>query len=265
MHGTTTRLRHLAVTMLLLATATIASACGGDGPTQLVGGDPPGVDAYDHTLAPGASARDLLSDDAYDSLVVEVHYVDGFLPSDEGLQLLADFLGARLNKPAGIEIRVQPALMITSEATYTADEVRSLEQEHRTVFTEGRTLAVHVLFLGGEYADQANVLGFAYNNTSIAIFEEKIQSYSGGLTEPPTATVEGTVLDHEFGHILGLVNTGSAMQVAHQDEPHGKHCDDPDCLMYYAVRTSDFISNLLGGVPTLDQNCLDDLRANGGR
>lgn len=32
--------------------------------------------------------------------------------------------------------------------------------------------------------------------------------------------------------------------------------------MHYSVRLTDFISNLLGGMPQLDQNCLDDLQAN---
>ena len=109
------------------------------------------------------------------------------------------------------------------------------------------------------------MLGFAYNNTSIAIFGEKIRDHSGSISQPATATVEGVVLNHELGHLLGLVNSGSTMQTEHQDEPHGKHCDDPDCLMYYAVRTTDFIANLLGDMPTLDANCLDDLAANGGR
>jgi hypothetical protein len=35
--------------------------------------------------------------------------------------------------------------------------------------------------------------------------------------------------------------------------------------MHYSVRLSDFIANLLGGMPQLDQNCLNDLAANGGK
>lgn len=245
-----------------------ACAEGGSAPTEPPGGEinPPGEPPpYNHALGPGASAADLLAGDDFDSLVVQVSYVEGHRPTDEGLQILEEFILARLHKPAGISIRVAAPLQIASQATYTVSEVRDLEEQHRTEYTRERTLAVHFLFLGGEFADQANVLGFAYNNTSMAIFEEKIRAHSGGISQPTTATVEGVVLNHELGHLLGLVNNGSTMQTEHQDEPHGRHCDDPDCLMYYAVRTTDFISNLLGGMPTLDQNCLDDLAANGGR
>ena len=220
---------------------------------------------YDHARGPGASSRDLLSADDFDRLVVQVHYVEGFRPSDAGLAMLTDFLTARLNKPAGIDLRIEPALQIASQATYTVAEVRALEVQHRTAYTEGTTLAVHLLFLGGEYSEASNVLGIAYNNTSMAVFEEKVQQNSGGALQPAQATVEGVVASHEVGHILGLVNNGSDMQTEHQDEPNGRHCDDPDCLMYYAVRTTDFMSNLLGDSPELDANCLDDLAANGGR
>ena len=55
------------------------------------------------------------------------------------------------------------------------------------------------------------------------------------------------------------------MQTEHQDAPNGKHCDDENCLMYWSVRTLNFIANLTGDAPELDQNCLDDLQANGGK
>jgi len=35
--------------------------------------------------------------------------------------------------------------------------------------------------------------------------------------------------------------------------------------MHYSLELSDFVSNLLNGMPQLDQHCLDDLRANGGK
>lgn len=254
--------------VLLCATALGVAACSSDatGP----GGSNPDPESnnpepYDHTLAPGASAHDLLSSQDYDSLVAEVQYLDGFRPTDGGLALFEAFLGDRVHKPAGIEIRILPALHFPSQATYSVADVQGLEREHRTAETAGRTLTIYFLFLNGEYSEQANVLGFAYNNTSMAIFEEKIRDNSGGALQPSQSTVEGIVLSHEMGHNLGLVANGSPMQVEHEDEANGPHCDNDGCLMYYAVRTTDFIANLTGDAPVLDQNCIDDLRANGGK
>jgi hypothetical protein len=247
-----------------LAALFAAAGCSSPSSVDDGGGVTPG--GYNHLRSPGSSSGDLLAAADFSRLVVQVQYVAGAAPSAAGLQALEAFLNARLNKPGGITIMAPQPIAITQQATYSAAQIRAIEQAHRTVYTEGTTIAAYFLFIDGEYSGGANVLGIAYNNTSMAIFGEKIGQYTGGLGQPSAATVEATVASHEFGHILGLVNNGSAMQTEHQDEPHGHHCDDPDCLMYWAVETSDFIANLLGGaVPDLNPDCLDDLQANGGR
>lgn len=252
--------------VLLLASAALllgAVGCGNgtvEGPN---GNDESG--SYDHRLAAGASARDFLTAGSFDRLVVQVQYVAGARPTDGALARLETFLAARLNKPDGITIQLGAQLQSQAQPSYSTADVRALEQQHRTTYTDGRSLAAYVLFLDGEYAEGSNVLGIAYNNTSMAVFAEKIGEFTGGALQPSQETVETTVTQHEFGHVLGLVNNGSPMQVEHQDEPNGAHCDNDKCLMHYAVRLSDFIANLLGGVPGLDQNCLDDLQSNGGK
>ena len=242
----------------------LAAACS-DGSTGPNGGGN-GGEAYDHARAPGASARDLLTANDFDSLLVQVQYVQGFAPTAEGLQHLEDFLEARLHKPGGVRMQVGVPLPSPGRATHTTAQVRAMQDQYRSAYTEGRTLALHLLYLDGEHDGAPNVLGIAYANTSMAIFAETIEQHTGGLGQPTFATVEGTVAQHEVGHLLGLVNNGTAMQSEHQDEPNGHHCDDPGCLMHFAVRTTDFIQNLFGGpMPTLDADCLADLVANGGR
>lgn len=251
----------------LLVSAVLLGLLGcGDGVTDTGNGNGNGEPStYDHRRAAGASARDFLSADAFDRLVVQVQYVAGFRPTDGALSRLEAFLSARLEKPGGITIELAAPLQIQAQASYSTADVRALEQQHRTRYTQGGTLAAYVIFLNGEYAQGSNVLGIAYNNTSMAVFAEKIGQFTGGALEPSQETVEATVAQHEFGHVLGLVNNGSPMQVEHQDEPNGKHCDNDKCLMHYSVRLTDFVANLLDGIPSLDQNCLDDLRANGGK
>jgi hypothetical protein len=252
-------------TLTLALLTTIVAACSTDaGPTTPNPSDGQPAQPYDHARATGASAADLLSADQYDSLVVQVQYVGGHEPTAAGLENLRTFLQARLNKPRGISIEVE-AIDVTPKGTYSVSDVVAIEGQHRTAFTEGRTLAIYFVFLDGAFNDDPNVLGFAYYNTSMAIFQEKIENNTGGPLQPGQSTVEGVVLNHEIGHNLGLVANGSPMQTEHQDEPNGKHCDDESCLMYYAVRTLDFIATLTGDAPELDQDCLDDLQANGGR
>lgn len=256
--------RHRLLVLSCLSFGLVACSDDGSNPTDPGGnGDPV---PYDHALAPGASSADFLTSDDYDRLVVQVQYVEGHRPSDAGLQHLRDFLASRLNKPSGVTVQIGAPLQIQSQATYSAAEIRTLEQAHRTVFTEEGTLAAYLLFLDGAFAQADNVLGLAYNNTSMAIFQEKIEANTGGALQPSQSVVEGTVANHEVGHLLGLVNNGAAMVAPHQDPANGHHCDDEQCLMYYAVRTTDFLDNLLGGtVPSLDQDCLNDLQAAGGK
>jgi hypothetical protein len=107
----------------------------------------------------------------------------------------------------------------------------------------------------------------AYRNTSFVIFEETIQGFSGQPLAPGTAVLETTVLNHEFGHLLGLVNAGTPLLSDHQDVAHGRHCTDEDCLMYWTAETGEGLVNMISGgtVPTLDSQCRADLEGNGGK
>lgn len=53
----------------------------------------------------GASAHDLLSDDIYKELSIEVQYVEGMKPTDDAIQNLEHFLKKYLYKPGGIAIK----------------------------------------------------------------------------------------------------------------------------------------------------------------
>jgi hypothetical protein len=147
--------------------------------------------------------------------------------------------------------------------------VQAVEDANRKYFSSGDQLAAYFLFVDGNSAEDTGsfqILGQAHRNTSMVLYEKTVQALSGGLGKPSTATLESTILLHEFGHILGLVNVGTPMQSQHQDTANGHHCSSTHCLMYYAVDTSDFLSNLLGGsIPSLDAGCLQDLKANGGK
>lgn len=204
----------------------------------------------------------------YKKLTVELQYMSGHAPTAQSVENLRTFLTERLNKPDGITI-VQTAISSPAKSSYSISDIMELEKTSRTHRTQGDHLTAYFLFLNGDYSGNSGnskVLGVAYGSTSMAIFGKTVKDYSGGVAEPPVTALETTVILHEFGHILGLVNNGTPMATAHQDEPHGKHCNNEDCLMYYSAETTDIIGNLLGGnIPTLDSRCIDDLRANGGK
>jgi hypothetical protein len=227
------------------------------------------VPGYDNHRSAGASAHDILSDDDFFQINVEIQAVEGFEPTTDALDQLKTFLEARLNK-TDIEIILDDSISSPGGGPYTLEQVQQIEADRRLHYTADDTVHVYFLFLDGASSKDdgdAQVLGYAHQNTSIAIFEKTIQDLSGGLLEPSTELVEATVLEHEMGHLMGLVNLGSEMQTQHQDTAHGAHCNVEECLMYYAADTSDALSNLLGtgAVPELDSHCLEDLAANGGK
>ncbi len=216
----------------------------------------------------GESAFELLSNDEYKHLEIELLYVEGFSPTQSALDQVKLFLASRLNKSKGISFKFS-AVATPNLSHYSIQDLVEIEGDHRSVYSRSDTLGAYLFFADAGFSendDDSKVLGVAYRNTSMAIFEKTIRDLSGGLNQPQTSTLETVVIKHEFCHNLGLVNAGSAMQVFHQDEVNGRHCDNKNCLMHFSVETGNVLTNTLGGdAPELDENCINDLRANGGK
>lgn len=217
---------------------------------------------YSHTLSPGDSNEDLVTGDAFHRLVVEIVYMPGHAPSPIALDHLSDFLDRWLDKTE-IVINTPRQIASSDQASYSAEDVRALEAEHRTAFSdpEAGTLATFNIVVDGEYTSE-NVLGIAYHNTSTAYFGGTIARISGGLTQPRRRDVEATIWLHEYGHLMGLVDIGTPMQAPHRDDPNGAHCTENACIMYHAFNNADLLGNLLGlDIPDLDPFCEADIRA----
>lgn len=220
--------------------------------------------------SPGETARDFLAADTYTKLVVEVQAMQGYSPNATTLDNLKTFLEARLNKPGGVTIHSDTEITAEGKTSYSIDDIKAIEAEHRQMYRSGDQIIAYFLFVDGPSSSDTGsfkTLGHAYGSSSMVLYEKTIQSLSGTpITQPSRVVLETTVIEHEMGHILGLVNTGTTPQTSHQDTPNGAHCTDTNCLMYYLADTGDVVSNLLGGsIPALDSACVQDLQANGGK
>ena len=217
----------------------------------------------------GSSSNDLLSDKKFTSMIIEVVYVQGFEPSTTAIDNFVSFLNARTYKPDGISI-VKRAIPSTGNATFTNTEIIAIEDANRTKFNTSNQIAVWVFFADGKSSEDTSssvILGTAYRNTSLVIYEQTVQGLSDSPFKPNRSLLETTVITHELGHILGLTNLGAILQSNHEDTTHPKHCNVSSCLMYWSSETGNGIANMVSGgsAPQLDTQCLADLRANGGK
>ncbi|MFV9550168.1 membrane metalloprotease [Algibacter sp. PT7-4] len=217
----------------------------------------------------GSSANDLLSETKFKSMVIELVYVKGFKPSETAINNFVSFLNNRTFKPNGITVEKRE-IPSPGKNTYTIEDIADIERTQRQNYNTANKIAVWALFIDGKSENDSNssvVLGTAYWNTSFVIYQETIQGLSNSPFEPERDLLETTVITHEFGHILGLTNLGSDMQNQHEDEEHPKHCNEENCLMYWAAETSAGIANManMSSAPQLDKQCIADLQANGGK
>jgi hypothetical protein len=226
--------------------------------------DPSSLFKKTQTLTP----RDFLSDSEYKKLIVQVAYVPGYEPSTAAINHLTAFLQQRLNKPAGIQISYMSVGSLNKTAL-TLTDIRDIEKANRKSIMSDNTISMYIFFADADYFENegsSQVLGLAYDVSSMVVFEKTIRGYTGGITQPSASTLEASVCEHEVGHILGLVNNGTSMVGMHEGGSSGKHCSNSNCLMYNTTETSDIVSTLVGNaIPSLDSDCINDLKANGGK
>ncbi len=217
-----------------------------------------------HNRNLGASARELLSDEVYKSLTVEIQYMKGFKPKAETVNQLTVFLNQYLNKPKGINIVLKEIKRIKN-TPLAVDSVLAIEKLNRTHFVEEDKTAIYILFTNSRHVGK-RILGTAYRNTSAVIYGKAIRENSNLKGKLSHQELETAVLLHETGHLLGLVNKGSLVASGHTDPDYPDHCSNKNCLMYHATETKKLSSILLRGtIPVLDSNCVADLLANGGK
>lgn len=229
----------------------------------------PKIDKSANLKALGASANELLSDAKFTSITIEVVYVTGYKPSDIALNSAAKFISDRTFKPDGVRITTR-AVASSGKAPFSIEEIAEIERDERTSYNAGDEIAVYIYVADGSNEDDEGnkvVLGSAFRNTSIVLYGKTIERIANNNNSVDKSTVESAVLNHEFGHLFGLVDLGSPMQVDHEDTGSEKHCSVDNCLMNANIQFGGGIIDMIdrNNVPELDDLCINDLVANGGK
>lgn len=202
------------------------------------------------------------------SLVLELDAAPGLEAREAARDYAADRLGAVIDKPGGVRWVSDGELPASDDGVWTFEELRELADTHRDLAIEEDAVKIHVLYVDGRYED-ADVLGVAWANRHLAMFPQRLDEVCDGflIGEPLCRVAESSVLLHELGHVVGLVDNGIPMVDDHRDEEHGAHDHNDECVMYWAyegVGVLDVLVDRLTGTTAaldFDQACIDDLQA----
>jgi len=214
----------------------------------------------------GVSASDLLSQNDYTSLTVELAFSSGYRPMQQSIDDFKTFLNSRINKPDGITF-IETEITTPLVNTQSLEEIKELEAEQRTQYTVGDDIAVFIYFTHAKAdtdTETSVTLGTAYLNTSMVVYEQTLRNISASQNTD-LYLLEETTIQHEVGHLFGLVNIqNDDIHTDHEDLAHRKHCIVDNCLMYYESNLKSFFRSRTF-VPQLDPLCIEDLQSKGGK
>lgn len=215
------------------------------GPTRT--GAPPSI-AYPELAGVGAMAKSYLQASPARSLLVEVDWMSGRKPSASSLAHLESILRRELAKPDGVKVAFGGEIS-TARTSWTVDDMAAAERRFRAQRSSGSRVTMWVAFVGGSFSENDSALGAAFAASAAVVFRDRISDATSAVLLAPE--IERSVLVHEAGHLLGLVNIGYRSPRNHEDPAHPHHSVNPDSVMYWAVEDLS-IRNILGGGPPDD-------------
>lgn len=209
---------------------------------------------------PGSLTLACLQSDQFSSMVVEIDFESGYRPMTSSTDMLLERLNQVCDKPEGITVEYSE-VDFQHEGDWTADDVREQAWLHKSGdVMDSTVLRWQLLFPSGEYTE-TGVLGVAVDGSSIALFGDTIQEAGGPFNRPSVEDVENSVVVHEVGHLLGLVNLVYTSPADHEDPEHPGHSSNDDSVMYWAVNSADLANILFGSLPNeFDEDDLNDMR-----
>jgi len=204
----------------------------------------------------GECRYEILRSTDYSRLHIEINYVTEFAPDSEAVDLLKQRIQETTDKTS---VSVSQNGFGSTDSSYSLEEILAIEKEQRERHKSGNTFIIHILYLNGEYEDNDQTLGLAYTGSSFVLFKEKIEEVQFGFIS--AEEVERSVIVHEYGHLLGLINNGYESPHDHEDPDHPHHSSNDESVMYWSIETLDIFKQLEGSPPdNFDSDDLDDLR-----
>jgi hypothetical protein len=259
------------LTLLLALTWTLA--CDGqDKADTNLSATPSGV-----TYVPS----DFVTDQDYQKIFVEIDAIGPaaqeivFTSIRTEVERLAG-IGA-LAKTGGVELVFDDVISTDTigNTVFSIEDIKALGAEYRSLEPPAEAAGLYILMVDGTYeGDTAEdyAMGFSFGGSGIAVFRDNVKRATDNAQNAASPFVIGittsSLIIHEFGHILGLVNNGVEMVSAHQDEAYGNHCDDDKCIMHWEADRPRLAQTIGGSAGpdgpkllTFGPRCIADLTA----
>ena len=196
---------------------------------------------------------------SYTKMIIEIDFESGYKPETSSTDLLKQRISEVCSFSQGITTEFTET-NFADVGTWSADDVREQGWDNKKADpTEGKTLRWQLIFPAESYEDDS-VLGVAVDASTIAIFGESVDDAAGFFSRPSAEDVENSVMVHEAGHLLGLVNLVYTSPVNHESADKPGHSDNDDSVMYWAIESRNVGSFISGDLPNeFDQDDKDDL------
>jgi hypothetical protein len=201
---------------------------------------------YDDDGSVGAMARILLGASPARRLVIEVAYVPGRKPTQQALDHITTILRREAIKPDGIFTTIG-AQLPDSTSSYSLEDLVGLESKYRRLHSGGSVATVWIAALNGDYSQASGTLGLAFRATAAVLFEDQIQQAANVFVSADA--IERSVITHETGHLLALVDIGYHSAYDHEDPQHPHHSKYKTSVMYWAIEDTSIATILSGGPP----------------
>ncbi|HBZ69719.1 MAG TPA: hypothetical protein DEP35_08320 [Deltaproteobacteria bacterium] len=197
-------------------------------------------------------------------LAVEIDWIPGCAPSVQTQEGIRAFLERYAKPERGVrlvldeEIReLAPGVPIPENRMLSALQIHELARRHRSLVVTGGAESIYLLFIPLKDTDGSGQgeRGEAFVSESFAVVATERVRQEGFLAIQGNE-VERFVVQHELGHLLGLVSNESHARAG--------HCTNPVCIMYPQPDLRAVLANwwraLIGQLPTeLDADCEHDL------
>ena len=196
--------------------------------------------------AVGSLNHQYLQANPYSRIVIEIDYEETVQPDQSAINTFISTLKQYSDKPGGVS-QTGNNSFISLKETYSTSDLLNLAQKHRVNYSGGDTVTLYILFINGSFAQNNNALGVALNSSMLVVFKDKINQTATALVF--ASEIERAVLNHELGHLLGLININYKSSIDHEDANNPYHSNNEESVMFWVVEDISVVNLFRGGPP----------------